>query len=159
MEKEITINNVIDTYKCLISCLESFPGMSLEEAFSYDAIQSIKKEYEWLQKLKYKDVKIVEQYSQSDNEESISKNHANCMPIGIQSGLCSEPCCSILPINLTFIGSLNMRIEEPDEFEQAGIELTEKQKEYAYKLVSPNGKKDTRLLHNLIVLLSSKHKK
>lgn len=63
MEKEITINNVIDTYKCLISCLESFPGMSLEEAFSYDAIQSIKKEYEWLQKLKYKDAKMVEQYS------------------------------------------------------------------------------------------------
>ena len=111
MKKEITIDDIIDTYKCLISCRESFPGMNLEEAFSYDAIQSIKKEYEWLQKLKYKDVKIVEQYSQSDNEESISKNYTNCVPIGIQSGLCSEPCCSPLPVNLTFIGKKIFKVD------------------------------------------------
>lgn len=52
-----------------------------------------------------------------------------------------------------------MKIEEPDGFEQAGIELDEEQKKYAYKLVSPNGTKDSRLLYNLIVLLSSKNKK
>jgi hypothetical protein len=52
-----------------------------------------------------------------------------------------------------------MKTVEPDEFEQAGIELTDEQKKYAYKLVSPNGEKNAILLHNLIILLSSKHKK
>ena len=52
-----------------------------------------------------------------------------------------------------------MQTEKPDEFEQAGIELNEEQKKYAYKLVSPNGTKDGILLHNLIMLLSSKHRK
>jgi|WetSurMetagenome_2_1015567.scaffolds.fasta_scaffold14626_7 hypothetical protein len=52
-----------------------------------------------------------------------------------------------------------MKKGEPDEFEQAGIELNEEQTKYAYSLVSPNGIKDTRLIHNLIVMLSLKHKK
>lgn len=59
---------------------------------------------------------------------------------------------------MNIIGS-NMKTVEPDEFEQAGIELTDEQKKYAYKLVSPNGEKNAILLHNLIILLSSKHKK
>jgi|WetSurMetagenome_2_1015567.scaffolds.fasta_scaffold149972_4 hypothetical protein len=50
------------------------------------------------------------------------------------------------------------KFDEPDEFEQAGIKLTDEQKEYAYKLISPKGYKDAILLHNLIILLSSKHK-
>ena len=40
--------DIIDTYKCLISCRESCPGMSMEGAFNQDALQSIKNEYKWL---------------------------------------------------------------------------------------------------------------
>jgi len=57
MEKKITIDNIIDTYKCLISCCTSLPGMSLEEAFSNDAIKSIKEEYEWLNNLNHMEKK------------------------------------------------------------------------------------------------------
>ena len=48
--------------------------------------------------------------------------------------------------------------KEPDKFEQAGIYLTETQKKYAYQFVSPKGCINAILLHNLILLLSSKHK-
>lgn len=44
------IRAVIDTYKCLISCCEKRPGMKLEDAFSSNALKSIKFEYEWLKK-------------------------------------------------------------------------------------------------------------
>ena len=52
-----------------------------------------------------------------------------------------------------------MKTDEPDEFEQAGIKLNEEQKKYAYKLVSPEGCKNAIILHNLIMLLQSKHNK
>jgi hypothetical protein len=51
------------------------------------------------------------------------------------------------------------KLDEPDEFEQAGIKLIDEQKKYAYKLASPKGYKDARLIHNIIIFLSSKHKK
>ena len=42
------LEKVIETYKCLISCRESMPGMKLEDAFNPDALKDIKREYEWL---------------------------------------------------------------------------------------------------------------
>lgn len=43
------LDDVINTYECLLSCLTQMPGMSLEDAFSEDAIESLKKELKWLQ--------------------------------------------------------------------------------------------------------------
>lgn len=47
------MKNVIETYKCLISCREKMPGMKLEDAFksSSGALQAIKDEHEWLKSL------------------------------------------------------------------------------------------------------------
>jgi len=45
------IKDVIETYKSLLSCRRSLPGMSLEEAFSNNAVKSIEKELEWLKTL------------------------------------------------------------------------------------------------------------
>ena len=44
------IDDIIETYRCLISCREKMPGMKLEDAFSAKAIADIKKEYGWLLK-------------------------------------------------------------------------------------------------------------
>ena len=41
-------DKVIETYRCLISCREKMPGMKLEDAFSFEALQIVKKEYAWL---------------------------------------------------------------------------------------------------------------
>lgn len=49
--KQITLNDIIDTYKCLISCRDTLPGMPIEEAFSYDAMVSVKAELVWLKEL------------------------------------------------------------------------------------------------------------
>jgi len=58
MEDRITADNIIETYRCLISCRTSMPGMPLEDAFSHEAVKSIKKEYAWLiaQKRKQEDL-------------------------------------------------------------------------------------------------------
>ena len=42
---------VIATYKCLISSWDILSGMRLEEAFSPQAMKSVKEEYVWLQSL------------------------------------------------------------------------------------------------------------
>ena len=49
--KEITLDDIIQTYRCLISCRDTMPGMALEEAFSYDAMVSVKDELVWLKEL------------------------------------------------------------------------------------------------------------
>lgn len=49
--KEITLDDIIHTYRCLISCRDTLPGMALEEAFSYDAMLSVKAELAWLKEL------------------------------------------------------------------------------------------------------------
>ena len=41
---------VLETFSCLISGREKMPGMKFEDAFSPDALKSIKEEYEWLKK-------------------------------------------------------------------------------------------------------------
>jgi len=43
--------DVLETYRCLISCREKMPGMRLEDAFKSEngAVSALKKEYEWLQ--------------------------------------------------------------------------------------------------------------
>lgn len=42
---------VLETYRCLISCRINMPGMRLEEAFkrSTGAVDAIQNEYKWLQ--------------------------------------------------------------------------------------------------------------
>jgi hypothetical protein len=45
------MDEVLETYRCLLSCRNTMPGMRLEEAFSTDAVKSIEKEYEWLKQL------------------------------------------------------------------------------------------------------------
>lgn len=42
--------NILSTYKCLIDACEKMPGTKLEDAFTSDALQMIKDEYEWLKK-------------------------------------------------------------------------------------------------------------
>jgi hypothetical protein len=44
-------NNILDTYKCLISCRKKMPGMKLEDAFKTEsgAVTALDKEYSWLQ--------------------------------------------------------------------------------------------------------------
>ena len=49
MEKQITIDDVIKTYQCLISVCEKMPGMRFEETFSDEAVQAIRNEHKWLQ--------------------------------------------------------------------------------------------------------------
>ena len=51
MEKEIAIDNIIDTYKCLITLCYAMPEMSLGKAFDSNSIGKIKKEYNWLKNL------------------------------------------------------------------------------------------------------------
>jgi hypothetical protein len=46
------IDDVIETYRCLLSCCKKMPGMRLEDAFSDKAIRSIEKEFAWLQNIK-----------------------------------------------------------------------------------------------------------
>jgi hypothetical protein len=43
--------DVLETYRCLISCREKWPGMSLEEVFKpeFDSVDALKREYAWLQ--------------------------------------------------------------------------------------------------------------
>lgn len=40
--------NVLETYRCLLSCRKKMPGMRLEEALNDAAIAGIESEYEWL---------------------------------------------------------------------------------------------------------------
>lgn len=42
--------DVLETYRCLISCREKMPGMPLEDAFTSGAVDAIKDEYAWLQR-------------------------------------------------------------------------------------------------------------
>lgn len=42
------LEQVLDTYRCLLSCRKKMPGMRLEDAFSPAAVQDIEREYEWL---------------------------------------------------------------------------------------------------------------
>lgn len=43
------LKDVLETYRCLISGCEKMPGMRLEDAFSDNALRSLKNEYKWLQ--------------------------------------------------------------------------------------------------------------
>lgn len=52
MSKDNLKESVLETYKCLISCCEKTPGMALEDAFSSEALDSIKREYKFLQQTK-----------------------------------------------------------------------------------------------------------
>ena len=45
------LKEVIDTYKCLLSCRKKLPGMSLDSAFSNRAVTELEKEQEWLKGL------------------------------------------------------------------------------------------------------------
>ena len=49
--KIVSLEDVLETYRCLISCYKMTPGMRLEEAFDSGAMTSIKKEYDWLRQL------------------------------------------------------------------------------------------------------------
>jgi hypothetical protein len=40
---------VLDTYKCILSCRKNMPGMRLEDALNSSAFNSMKSEYTWLQ--------------------------------------------------------------------------------------------------------------
>lgn len=42
------LNDVIATYRSLLSCRKSLPGMRLEDALSDDAVKSLEKELKWL---------------------------------------------------------------------------------------------------------------
>jgi hypothetical protein len=52
MSKDNLKEDVLEIYKCLISCCEKTSGMALEDAFSLEALDSIKKEYAFLQQTK-----------------------------------------------------------------------------------------------------------
>lgn len=42
------LKDIVETYRCLLSCRTKMPGMKLEDAFNSDAVRSLEKEYEWL---------------------------------------------------------------------------------------------------------------
>jgi len=42
------VQQLLETYRCLISCRKNMPGMRLEDAF--EDIGCIEQEYKWLQK-------------------------------------------------------------------------------------------------------------
>jgi hypothetical protein len=46
------LDNVLDTYKCILSCRKRMPGMRLEDALSSAAVTDMELEYAWLQKQK-----------------------------------------------------------------------------------------------------------
>jgi len=50
------IDDIIETYRCLISCRKKMPGMSLEDAFSRAALEEIEKEFEYLINLRHKEL-------------------------------------------------------------------------------------------------------
>lgn len=41
--------DVLETYRCLLSCRKNLPGMRIEDAFKTETIASLEKEYAWLQ--------------------------------------------------------------------------------------------------------------
>ncbi len=43
---------VLETYRCLLSCRKNLPGLSLESAFNEDAVRDLEEEYAWLQQQK-----------------------------------------------------------------------------------------------------------
>ena len=47
--KAVTMEDVLVTYRCLISCREEMPGMRLEDAFDSQALEDIRAEYYWLE--------------------------------------------------------------------------------------------------------------
>jgi hypothetical protein len=51
MEKNFEmLANVLETYRCLLSCRKKMPGMKLEDAFNSEAVRDLEQEYAWLQK-------------------------------------------------------------------------------------------------------------
>jgi hypothetical protein len=46
------LDNVLETYKCILSCRKRMPGMRLEDALSSAAVTDMELEYAWLQKQK-----------------------------------------------------------------------------------------------------------
>jgi hypothetical protein len=45
------LKDILDTYRCLISCRKNMPGMRLEDAFKSGngSVQALEREYAWLQ--------------------------------------------------------------------------------------------------------------
>jgi hypothetical protein len=51
MEKNFEmLANVLETYRCLLSCRKKMPGMKHEDAFNSEAVRDLEQEYAWLQK-------------------------------------------------------------------------------------------------------------
>lgn len=48
---QVTMADVLETYRVVISCRENMPGLKMEDAFPRDSIKALKAEYEFLQKL------------------------------------------------------------------------------------------------------------
>jgi len=42
------IDDIIETYKCIISCRRNLPGISMEQALCEEAINNVEKEYQWI---------------------------------------------------------------------------------------------------------------
>jgi hypothetical protein len=53
MKKEdiAILEEVLGTYRCLLSCRKKMPGMSLESAFKHETIKYLEDEFKWLESL------------------------------------------------------------------------------------------------------------
>jgi hypothetical protein len=48
------IKDVLETYRCLLSCRKKMPGMRLEDAFPPESIKSLEAEAKWVEALQKK---------------------------------------------------------------------------------------------------------
>ena len=42
-------DEIIDTYKCILSCRKKLPGMSLEDALNDSAVRGLERELAWIE--------------------------------------------------------------------------------------------------------------